>query len=217
MYSVYMHKFPNGKVYIGATGMKPEKRWGRNGILYKSKIMQEAIKEFGWENVEHIILFENLERKEAESKEVEMILKYRSCEREHGYNSIPKSNTPVHSDKTRLKMSMTRKGRKPSEEHRKALSRAATGRKISAEAIQKIRESHLGSHLSEEHKSKISKSCKGKGAKAVVMISFEGKKIREFKSASEALLEVNGKSCSNISSCCLGKKRSAYGYYWQYK
>jgi hypothetical protein len=32
----------------------------------------------------------------------------------------------------------------------------------------------------------------------------------------EAVTAVNGKSSSNISSCCKGKKKSAYGYIWKY-
>lgn len=28
-YTVYMHRFPNGKVYIGMTSKKPEDRWKR--------------------------------------------------------------------------------------------------------------------------------------------------------------------------------------------
>ena len=33
-WTVYMHKSPSRKVYIGITGRKPEKRWG-NGNGYK--------------------------------------------------------------------------------------------------------------------------------------------------------------------------------------
>ena len=31
----------------------------------------------------------------------------------------------------------------------------------------------------------------------------------------DALREVNGKSVGNISSCCSGKKKNAYGYLWK--
>lgn len=33
-WTVYMHKSPSGKIYIGITGRKPEKRWD-NGNGYK--------------------------------------------------------------------------------------------------------------------------------------------------------------------------------------
>lgn len=49
-YTVYMHRFPNGKVYIGITRVAPEKRW-RNGKGYsENRFMQFAINKYGWEN-----------------------------------------------------------------------------------------------------------------------------------------------------------------------
>lgn len=59
-YSVYKHTFPNGKVYIGMTSRKPKDRW-HNGKGYKTQsLIHKAIQEYGWNNVKHEILFENL-------------------------------------------------------------------------------------------------------------------------------------------------------------
>ena len=68
-YSVYMHIFPNGKRYIGITSQKPvEKRWYSTGGGYrKCNKMWKAIQKYGWENVEHIVLYENLSKAMAES------------------------------------------------------------------------------------------------------------------------------------------------------
>lgn len=69
MSCVYKHTFPNGAVYIGRTNMKPEDRW-LNGWGYRNcPLMFAAILQFGWNNVEHEILADNIT--EEESKEIE--------------------------------------------------------------------------------------------------------------------------------------------------
>lgn len=75
MSCVYKHTFPNGAVYIGRTNMKPEDRW-LNGWGYKScPLMFAAIVQFGWSNVEHEILVDNISEEESiaiESREIAM-------------------------------------------------------------------------------------------------------------------------------------------------
>ena len=64
-WTVYMHKFPNEKVYIGITSQTAENRW-QNGKGYKTqKLMWKAIQKYGWENIEHNILHDNLEEQYA--------------------------------------------------------------------------------------------------------------------------------------------------------
>ena len=76
MYSVYMHRFPNNKVYIGCTQMKPEIRFGRNGIGYQdANRMWSAIQEFGWDNIEHTILLTTTSREEAVFAELKINIK----------------------------------------------------------------------------------------------------------------------------------------------
>ena len=67
-YCVYMHKNKlNNKVYIGITGQKPELRWNEGkGYKYNSHFYA-AINKYGWyEGFEHIILYDNLTKEEAE-------------------------------------------------------------------------------------------------------------------------------------------------------
>ena len=86
-WSVYKHIFPNGKVYIGITSNSPTVRW-RSGKGYgKSQpLMYNAIHKYGWENVDHEILFTGLTEREAKTKEIELIAKFKSDNVEHGYN-----------------------------------------------------------------------------------------------------------------------------------
>ena len=73
-YKVYKHTFPNGKVYIGITQQTLIRRWQNGKGYYKNSFISKAINKYGWENVKHEVLFENLTKEEAEQKEIEHIL-----------------------------------------------------------------------------------------------------------------------------------------------
>lgn len=55
---VYIHHFPDGKYYVGITDRKkPNDRWA-NGHGYDcQRKVANAIKEFGWENIEHYYFY----------------------------------------------------------------------------------------------------------------------------------------------------------------
>ena len=92
-YVVYKHVFPNQKIYIGITRRIPEIRWGYGGNGYRDNAqMWNAIKKYGWENIEHIILYENKTEEEASQIEQQLIAEYKSNQREFGYN-IQKGGT----------------------------------------------------------------------------------------------------------------------------
>lgn len=85
-YKVYMHICPNGKKYIGITKRKPNKRW-QNGYGYKTqKHFYRAIQIYGWNNIKHIILFDNLNYQQACDKEVELIKLFNTNNYNYGYN-----------------------------------------------------------------------------------------------------------------------------------
>ena len=91
-FMVYKHTFPNGKVYIGITSKnKPNQRW-EGGTGYSKEhqsVMYNAIQKYGWENIQHEILFTNLSKEEAIKKEIELIKEYHSYIHDplcNGYN-----------------------------------------------------------------------------------------------------------------------------------
>lgn len=86
-YSVYMHTCPNGKVYIGITSINPLKRWKNGQGYYKNDHFFKAIKNYGWDNIKHEILFVNLTEEEACQKEIELIASYNSNNPNYGYNN----------------------------------------------------------------------------------------------------------------------------------
>ena len=88
-YCVYKHIVPNGKIYIGITGKNPEERWRKNGTGYKTQLFYRAIEKYGWENIKHEIIENNLTRDEACEKEKYYIKKYNACNPNVGYNLSP--------------------------------------------------------------------------------------------------------------------------------
>ena len=79
-----MHIFPNGKRYIGITSKRPNVRW-ENGFGYANgSPVRNAIDKYGWNNIEHIVLCENLTKEEACNKEIELIAQYKTNIHKYG-------------------------------------------------------------------------------------------------------------------------------------
>ena len=79
---IYAHICPNGKGYIGCTN-NVKQRW--NSKLY-NRHFQEAIQEYGWDNIKHIVLAE-VNEADALWLERKMMLKYDTFY-PNGYNIL---------------------------------------------------------------------------------------------------------------------------------
>ena len=86
-YKVYMHIFPNGKKYIGSTSTSLQQRWNNGrGYYFQSRVF-DAICKFGWNNVNHYLLFDGLSEKEAKLIENALIYKFQTHKKTYGYNT----------------------------------------------------------------------------------------------------------------------------------
>ena len=83
-FTVYAHKFPNGKYYIGLTSQNPKYRWGKNGNRYCNQYVYKFIQQYGWDNIEHIIIKDHLTLEEACELEKQKIKEFDSYH--NGYN-----------------------------------------------------------------------------------------------------------------------------------
>lgn len=130
-YIVYMHKNKiNNKVYIGITCQKTNFRWGAGSGYRKQPKFYHAICKYGWDNFEHIILFENLTFEEAKQKEIEMIDKYNAFTKQYGYNATKGgdgSNGVPCSKKTKEKISKANKGHKFTDETKQLMREIKLG------------------------------------------------------------------------------------------
>ena len=189
-YCIYCQKNKiNGKRYIGLTrAINPSKRWGSNGINYKqSTCFYSAIKKYGWDNFEHIILKENLTTEEAEYWEREYIQMYNTVA-PSGYNlTYGGEHKKEISEITRKRLQNSHKGHKLSEEQCKKMSESRKG--------------HIG------YNKKAVWMCNKK----------TGERIQYFDSCTSAGQFLNNKHAySHIGKVCNGERSSAYGYRWQW-
>ena len=63
-YSVYQHVTPDGMYYFGQTS-NIKRRWRNNGAEYKRTALQPYIEKFGWDNIQHIVLFKDQTKENA--------------------------------------------------------------------------------------------------------------------------------------------------------
>lgn len=217
-YTVYMHICPNDKKYIGITKLNPKDRW-KNGKSYKNCILfDRAIKKYKWENIEHIILFTNLSRIEAEQKEIELIDYYKTNQSEYGYNIANGGHVNCVSEETKKKISEATKRAMQKPEIKKKISIAQhnrisplKGRKLSDEHKEKLKLSHIGKNTgkrTEEQKQNMRKNNKRK--KKVLCIETN----IIYESISEAGRKTNI-DYRNIHRSCNNNK-IAGGYHWRY-
>ena len=225
-YTVYMHTTPNGKVYIGITKQNPIKRWLHGKGYQKQEYFYNAILKYGWDNIEHRILFTELSKEEAERKEIELIKQYKSNQRELGYNienggrinkmseetieKIRKANTGKrHSTEACKRCSEIQKARWQDEEYRKnqiekRIGQSAwnKGKETPTEVKEKQRQAKLGKYIGDKHWS------------SKKIINLETGKI--YNSIGLVAKELNIKNGSHIVEVCKGKRKIAYGFHWKY-
>ena len=186
----YLYKIENkinGKFYVGVTGHIKE-RWQRHKLVAEKgiekfphhfKTIHKAIQKYGSDNFELSILESFLNEDAAYNKEREMIAEFRESgiiiynEAGGGKGTGSGKNHPNFgkqwTDEQRQKLSVARKGIKPTDEARHNMSLAQRGenhpmygKHHTQEAKEKISKSGLGRVMSKETKEKLSKANKGK-------------------------------------------------------
>lgn len=223
-YSVYLHITPSKKVYVGITSQTNINRRWQNGEGYRTqKRFYRAIQKYGWENIEHRILFSGLTKQEAEEKEIQLISQFDSTSCEHGYNCENGGNcTGTHSEETKRKISVAQLGEK---NHMYGKHSWCYGKKHSPEHIEKNRLSHMGQpsywkgkQLPEETKAKMRKpkteehKRKLSEARSVPVICIEtGEVFSSGKAAGDAM----GISRGSIARVVKGERNTAGGYHWK--
>lgn len=241
-YIVYMHRNKiNSKVYIGITYQKAKNRWRKNGDGYKHQKFYYAIKKYGWNNFEHIILFEKLTFEEACLKEQELIKLYNSNNRKYGYNhSIggengSKGSNWDMSEEAKEKDRQAHLGEKNGMFGKKPWNYGKHMTKEYKEKISKAKKGtkpwNKGKQLSDEHKEKVSISTKIAMQRPEVKEKLHKKKkindkhtwkkvvCIETNIIYESIHEAERKTkCRNsdIVAVCKGKRKTCGGYHWRY-
>ena len=203
-YTVYKLTSPEGKVYIGCTSLRPERRW-RFGRKYAyNRDLSNDVEKFGWDNFDHEIVASGLNEDDAFNMEKELIHRYNSTNPERGYNKAigGKGSLGFHlTEETKRKISEFNIGEK----------NPRYGKHLSEETKRKISESHRAKHHTKETRYKMSMSRIGKGVKKVLCVET-GQIYESVKQAASSA----GCDRSNISSACTGPRKTAGGYHWKY-
>lgn len=99
-WSVYKHVAPNNKVYVGISS-NIERRWAANGYYYhlSDTIFSRALKKYGWDNFEHIIIKSSLSKEDAVLLEKELISYYKSINKCYNTTDGGEGYSGKHSDK----------------------------------------------------------------------------------------------------------------------
>jgi group I intron endonuclease len=103
----------NYKIYIGQTwSSSVEARMGKDGINYKNSIhLYNAIKKYGVENFQYIVLVQCREQTDADYLENYFIELYNSRDPKIGYNLKEGGSAGKHSEETKIKISETWKNK----------------------------------------------------------------------------------------------------------
>ena len=190
-YTVYAHRNKtNGKLYVGITSQGVNQRW-KNGNGYPSEShFGRAIKKYGWEEFDHIVIVKGISAEKAKEIEKSLISLLDLTDTAKGYNeSIGGDGGGMY------------------------------GKHHNSIAKQKISEARKRIGFSAEHKRHISEAKSGVKhhlAKPVYQYSKNGDLIGEWLYMNMAAKALNINK-SSISACCLGKRPSAGGYVWSYE
>lgn len=240
-YTVYYHRNKiNNKYYIGITCQKVNQRWRSQGQGYKSQQkFYQAILKYGWENFDHIILYEHLTAEEAGLIEKRLIQQYDSIK--NGYNVELGGNNNQHSDITKEKIKNAMTGKKHSKETIQLIcekKQLQAGKKVQCIETKKIYNS-LGEAMRDTgiDKASIRRVCVGEqGVAGGYHWKFIGKNSNEnrqakedkrkkavmcittnkkYESVSEAARDTNSDP-SNIIKVCNGKYKTTNKLQWKW-
>ncbi|MBR3240420.1 MAG: GIY-YIG nuclease family protein [Oscillospiraceae bacterium] len=198
-YCVYMHRAPNGKVYVGMTGYRPSHRWGGGRAYHANKHFTNAILKYGWDNFEHEVIASDLTKQEAAELEKKLIKAFHATDPKYGYNKSTGGECP------------------------------ASGAKWTPEMKARASEAHKGVVISEEQKIKISQSKRGKPNGKQGKVGRECDHVGIVYQINEQTGEVvnvfygfyemerlTGYSKTPVREAAHGKRKRAYGYAWEY-
>ena len=204
-FTVYMHIAPNGKKYVGITCRKPEYRWNNGKGYEKNTHFFNAICKYGWDNIQHEIVANNLTKDDACSLEQMLIKKHKTTTYEFGYNQSIGGECGSF-------------GVKFTEERKKKIGDAHRGMKHTEKAKRKISEGHKG--LSTWNKGRqwtdAEKEIMRKAQNTLKpVICIETNVV--YLGTRDAS-EKTGINRNTIKDCCNHRKhrKSAGGFHWEF-
>lgn len=211
---VYKHISPSGKVYIGITSNKPEKRWNRGKNYKDNTYFKHAIEKYGWDNFQHVILCTELSEYEAKIVEISLIKLYKLKGTSYNISAGGDGNSKEVSEETRRKISIAMRGHK-------SYIRDSNWKKDKSDFMKS------NPILTEECREKAHATCAKILSIPIEQYDLNGNLLNTFPSIREAN-RVTKVSTSLIIKACKGgyfsisrnkfvNVKQAKGYKWKYK
>ena len=196
----------NWKRYIGQTVKKNiNDRWSAHLKQNSNcRYLKHALAKYGKDNFNFEVILE-CDDSDLNNREL-YYMKYYNTIVPNGYNLREAGNHGRHNEETKLKIKKTLSSWYSNlpESKKKELSERQSGE----------RNHNFGKKMSDEQKQKISQNMKNK--RPVECYNLDNQLIGTFESASAAMRNIGCKSSANISHCCSGRCKTAYGYIWKY-
>lgn len=233
---VYRHIFPDGKVYVGMCRRHPEVRWMEGEGYLNNKELYTAINKYGWDNIRHEIVGQNLTEEEALAIESLLIDLHNSGDEHSGYNKTTSTKRSQSREIAQYDLqgnllatypSANAAGRAIGTSGRN-LARAAANRRVSYNFIWKYTDDSTEiipptNVIARKRNPNCALLRPGLKTKPVIQFDLDGNFLDRFASISEAT-RITGVSSTCISGACRGDKstakiirRTAGGFLWKYE
>ena len=215
----------NGKRYVGKTVRSLKQRWKEHCSnaehSHTEMVIYAAIRKYGPESFDVSVLEEHATSAAMDAAEIRLIAELGThVSLDRGYNMTLGGDGLSgykHTEKTKRKMSETRKGRKLSPEHAKAIADGQRGvpRPKVAEARLGAGNPMFGRRQSDEARVKISKGLEGRNNVPVVAMDKMGNVVATYVSMRKAAEAVGGQA-NKIYEVCVGSRMTHKKLCWKY-
>lgn len=226
-YKVYCHRNKkNGFEYIGMTCRDVKVRWaGKISGYLNCKCFEQALREYGWDGFEHLVLFSGMTKQEAMDKETELIranilkgISYNVRDDNDWFGNLRKRQVDVYDLNGNLLETC--------ESIHDVCIKYDSGETYTYNCVVGAKKMLKKKYVLVFHgedasmriaEAKIDKRCNipAHNRREVQMLSNDGDVLRTFDSATDAASFVNI-GVGNIVWCCKGNKKTCGGYKWRY-
>lgn len=216
---VHINKI-NNKKYVGQTIQKPEYRWNHGEGYKDSPLFYNDIKQYGWDNFNHIIL-EEVQSQDLNQREAYWIQYFKSNDKKYGYNLTSGGYGKLSEQQKERKKEALKKWREnnPEKAELAIKSMQQYWKEHPEEKKEALKKATLASveywkeHPMEKQKvmEKMRENAKKTNIKPVQCIETQ----MIYESAREASRQT-GISYSGIGKVCKGRQNIAGGYHWRF-
>ena len=213
----------SGKIYIGSA-IDIDKRYGEHIRTLRRNTHHNRYLQHAWnKHGESQFVFDVVECTSSDiliEREQYYIDTFKVCDRNNGYNIAPTAGNSLgikRSTETIENIRQSRLGTTLTNEHKENIGKGVSESQkyrdamASPEFREKMRKANLGTNNPQYGKTGLD-SARSRG---IGQYTKDGEFVKDWISLTEAAESLK-KPHANISSCCKGRLKTAYGFVWKY-